>query len=190
MLKTLTLGHLGRKYLLLIKISSTTVENFKIKIRQPKFSCDFAKQFVNYINLGLNFSWTNKTIGFTCCPRLSQKKWWIRILTEKGQSYLSGPRFNFRLLTNEIDIDDDLHDDVGSEVTTKSCWTILSGIKEGWGCCNFFWWNPDSHDRVTSSQIHCSKSWQGHVSSSSSAKLKTWSIPFETMLENDHNLDL
>ena len=154
MLKTLTLGHHGRKYLLLIKISSTTVENFKIKIRQPNFSCDFAKQFVNYINLGLNFSWTNKTIGFTCCPRLSQKKWWIRILTEKGQSYLSGPRFNFRLLTNEIDIDDDdLHDDVGSEVTTKSCWTILSGIKEGWGCCNFFWWNPDSHDRVKSSQV-------------------------------------
>ena len=139
MLKTLTLGHHGRKYLLLIKISSTTVENFKIKIRQPNFSCDFAKQFVNYINLGLNFSWTNKTIGFTCCPRLSQKKWWIRILTEKGQSYLSGPRFNFRLLTNEIDIDDDdLHDDVGWEVTTKSCWTILSGIKEAWGCCNFF----------------------------------------------------
>ena len=111
----------------------------QIKIRHPTFSCDFAKQFVNYINLGLNFSWTNKTIGFTCCPRLSQKKWWIRISTEKGQSYLSGPRFNFRLLTNEIDIDDDdLHDDVGSEVTTKSCWTILSGIKEGWGCCNFF----------------------------------------------------
>ena len=147
MLKTLTLGKIC------FWSESVQPQNFKIKIRQPTFSCDFAKQFVNYINLGLNFSWTNKTIGFTCCPRLSQKKWWIRIWTEKGQSYLSGPRFNFRLLTNEIDIDDDLHDDVGSEVTTKSCWTILSGIKEGWGCCNFFWWNPDSHDRVTSSQV-------------------------------------